>query len=116
MHIDNWTLSPSSRYELTASGVSPRWLPNTGPRYYANGDEHGPNGTLREDAAGVQEAHEKRIRKMKTLEDATPEPILYGNPDARITLVGFWSTKMEILDFVDPLIVDRWSLIVDYYL
>lgn len=100
MNIDNWILSPSSRYELTESGVSPRWLPGTGPRYYANGDEHGPDGTLREDAAGVAEAHEKRIRKMKTLEEATSEPILYGNPDAKITLVGFWSTKMEVMDFL----------------
>lgn len=94
------TLSSSSRYELTESGISPRWLPNEGPRYYANGDEHGPEGVLTEDEAGVREAHEKRLRKMKTLEAATPEPILYGNPDARITLVGFGSTKMEVMDFV----------------
>lgn len=93
-------MSSSSRYELTESGVSPRWLPGTGPRYYANGDEHGPDGTLREDTAGVAEAHEKRIRKMKTLEEATPEPTLYGNPDAKITLVGFGSTKMEVMDFL----------------
>lgn len=93
-------MSSSSRYELTPSGLSPRWLPGAGPRYYANGDEHGPDGTLREDALGVQEAHEKRIRKMKTLEEATPEPTLYGNPDAKITLVGFGSTKMEVMDFV----------------
>lgn len=93
-------MSSSSRYALTPSGLSPRWLPGTGPRYYANGDEHGPDGTLREDAAGVAEAHEKRMRKIKTLEAATPEPILYGNPDAKITLVGFGSTKMEVMDFV----------------
>lgn len=93
-------LSSQSRYGLTDSGISPRWLPGTGPRYYANGDEHGPDGTLREDAAGVQEAHEKRIRKIKTLEAATPEPTLYWNPDAKITLVGFGSTKMEVMDFV----------------
>lgn len=62
---------------MTNSGLSPRWLPGAGPRYYANGDEHGPDGTLREDALGVQEAHEKRIRKIKTLEAATPEPTLY---------------------------------------
>ncbi len=83
------TLNSSDRYKLTDSGLSPRWLPGTGPRYYANGDEHGPDGTLREDAAGVAEAHEKRMRKIQTLEAATPEPILYGNPDAKITLVGF---------------------------
>ncbi len=95
------TLSSSSRYELTDSGISPRWLPGTGTRYYANGDEHGPDGTLREDSLGVREAHEKRLRKIKTLEAATPEPTLYGNPDAKITLVGFGSTKMEVLDFVE---------------
>lgn len=86
---DTTELTSQSRYGLTDSGLSPRWLPGTGPRYYANGDEHGPDGTLREDAAGVAEAHEKRLRKIKTLETATPEPILYGNPDAKITLVGF---------------------------
>ncbi len=93
-------LQSSDRYKLTDSGLSPRWLPGTGPRYYANGDEHGPDGTLREDAAGVAEAHEKRVRKMKLLEDMTREPGLYGNPDAKITLVGFGSTKMEVIDFL----------------
>ncbi len=97
---DTAELTSQSRYGLTDSGLSPRWLPGTGPRYYVNGDEHGPDGTLREDAAGVAEAHEKRMRKMKTLEEATPEPILYGNPNAKITLVGFWSTKMEVMDFL----------------
>ncbi len=70
-------LTSQDRYGLTDSGISPRWLPNTGPRYFANGDEHGPNGTLREDAAGVGEAHEKRLRKIKTLEAITPEPVLF---------------------------------------
>lgn len=107
--INHWTLSPSSRYELTESGLSPRWLPGTGPRYYANGDEHGPDGTLREDAIGVQEAHEKRIRKMRTLENNTPEPVLFWNPDAKITLVWFWSTKMEVMDFVEELNVRCWT-------
>ncbi len=93
-------LTSQSRYGLTESGLSPRWLPGTGPRYYANGDEHGPDGTLREDSLGVQEAHEKRLRKMKMLEDMTREPGLYGNPDAKITLVGFGSTKMEVIDFL----------------
>ncbi|MBP7823334.1 2-oxoacid:acceptor oxidoreductase subunit alpha [Candidatus Gracilibacteria bacterium] len=97
---DTAELTSQSRYGLTDSGLSPRWLPGTGPRYYANGDEHGPDGTLREDAAGVAEAHEKRVRKMKLLEDMTREPGLYGNPDARITLVGFGSTKMEVMDFL----------------
>jgi 2-oxoglutarate/2-oxoacid ferredoxin oxidoreductase subunit alpha len=71
---DTAELTSQSRYGLTDSGLSPRWLPGTGPRYYANGDEHGPDGTLREDAAGVAEAHEKRVRKMKLLEDMTREP------------------------------------------
>jgi len=84
---DTAELTSQSRYGLTDSGLSPRWLPGTGPRYYANGDEHGPDGTLREDSAGVAEAHEKRVRKIKTLEAATPEPILFGNPTAKITLV-----------------------------
>lgn len=110
---DTTELTSQSRYGLTDSGLSPRWLPGTGPRYYANGDEHGPDGTLREDAAGVAEAHEKRMRKMKTLEEATPEPILYGNPDAKITLVGFGSTKMEIVDFIDELNVNSWTLQVN---
>lgn len=97
---DTAELTSQSRYGLTDTGLSPRWLPGTGPRYYANGDEHGPDGTLREDAAGVAEAHEKRVRKMKLLEDMTREPGLYGNPDAKITLVGFGSTKMEVMDFL----------------
>jgi len=48
----------------------------------------------------VAEAHEKRKRKMETLKNALPEPELMGNPDAKITIVGWGSTKMEVMDFV----------------
>jgi len=48
----------------------------------------------------VTEAHEKRKRKMETLKNALPEPELMGNPDAKITIVGWGSTKMEIKDFL----------------
>jgi pyruvate/2-oxoacid:ferredoxin oxidoreductase alpha subunit len=51
-----------------------------------NTDQMGRSVKMQEVSA---EAHEKRLRKIKTLEDATPEPTLYGNPDAKITLVGF---------------------------
>gem|GEM_PF-1719845 len=49
----------------------------------------------------MTEAHEKRKRKMETLKNALPEPELMGNPDAKITIVGWGSTKMEIMDFIE---------------
>ena len=38
---------------------------------------------------------------METLKNTIPEPELIGNPDAKITIVGWGSTKMEVMDFVE---------------
>ncbi|MBI5414449.1 2-oxoacid:acceptor oxidoreductase subunit alpha [Candidatus Peregrinibacteria bacterium] len=95
-------LVSKNRYEFTESGVSLRWLPGSGPaHYYANGDEHHEDGTLAEDAEPAKKMMEKRMRKLKTVEETLPEPEIYGSPKgADVSFVGWGSTKNVMLDAI----------------
>lgn len=93
------SVKSEDRYAYTDSGVSKRWLPGQSEAtYLSNSDEHLPDGTLTEDAAPVKMMMEKRMRKHQTLLEQLPEPILYGNANAKNILVGWGSAKGAILD------------------
>ncbi len=94
-------LKNTDRYALTESGVSKRWIPGSSEAYYfANGDEHGPDGTLdEEESAGHM--YEKRCRKLEIIKAHTPEPEVYGEvADADISFVGWGSSKNIMLDAI----------------
>jgi 2-oxoglutarate ferredoxin oxidoreductase subunit alpha len=96
--------SGSERYALTESGLSKRWIPGSNPHYYfANGDEHGEDGSLTEEAEMCQAMMEKRMKKLKLLEAALPEPEIFGEPSAQISFVGWGSSKSAILDAMEIL-------------
>lgn len=87
------------RYQITPSGVSSRWLPGTSDKtYVGNSDEHWEDGTLTEEADKSRMMHEKRMRKLVTLEADLPEPTLFGNKDAQKIIVGWGSVKNVVLD------------------
>ncbi|QQR83052.1 2-oxoacid:acceptor oxidoreductase subunit alpha [Candidatus Peregrinibacteria bacterium] len=98
-------LTKSDRFKLTPSGVSYRWVPGSAPSgYYANSDEHHEDGTLTEEAQPCHEMYEKRLRKLKAIEKAMPEPVVYGKPKgAKISFVGWGSSKGVMLDAIDAL-------------
>ncbi len=88
-----------SRYQITDSGVSPRWIPSKEKKpFLANSDEHSEDGTSTEDSQEVIAMSDKRMRKLETLLEEIPEPELKGDKNASIIFVGWGSVKNTILD------------------
>lgn len=87
------------RYGFTDSGVSPRSIP---PQKFGvhlvKGEEHDEFGNFCEDKENRRRMMEKRMRKLSTARKELPEPRVYGDSGARITLVGWGSTKGPILE------------------
>lgn len=91
----------SNRYEITDTGISPRWLPEEHKKpYLNNSDEHNQDGQSTESMYEVKQMSDKRMKKLTTLLNELPEPKLYGNPDAQTVLVGCGSTKNAVLDAI----------------
>ncbi len=93
-------LKSSDRYAIDAkNGISPRWLPGSdAATYVAQGDEHGPDGSVDETAANAKAQLEKRMKKMEALKSVLPEPELFGSQEPETLLVGWGSTKSVVLD------------------
>lgn len=87
------------RYEFTSDGVSPRSVPGQqGGIGLSGSDEHDERGLYNEEAENRTKMMDKRFKK---LEAATAEihPLdLYGSIDAPLTLIGFGSTKLPVLE------------------
>jgi 2-oxoglutarate ferredoxin oxidoreductase subunit alpha len=92
-------LVSGDRFELTETGISPRWLPGQlDATFVANSDEHLTDGTVTEDAETSLAMQSKRLRKLQTLLDDLPEPKLVGPEKAKLTFVGWGSVKNTIED------------------
>lgn len=88
-----------NRYKITPDGVSPRTLPGTsGGLFIANSDEHDGYGFSNEDSKNRLEQVEKRYRKLQSFAKVMPQPLIYGNPKAKKTVVFWGSNKGVILD------------------
>lgn len=99
--IDRNVVSPSKRYEITDSGISPRWIPTKGLQPYIHtSDEHTEDGHSTEEEVEVKAMSDKRLRKVTSLKNEIPEPTLYGNPNSDIVFVGYGSTKNALLDTI----------------
>jgi 2-oxoglutarate/2-oxoacid ferredoxin oxidoreductase subunit alpha len=110
------TSNDNERYEITESGLSPRWLPGSSDKiYYANGDEHWIDGSITEEADKAGEMYAKRLRKTEILLKDLPEPIVFGvEANADISFVGWGSTKNTILDAMDILTKSNPEIKVNY--
>jgi len=94
-------LKKEDRYALTESGISTRWIPGSSPAYYfANGDEHGPDGRL-DESENAGDMIDKRCRKRETMKQEFPDPEIYGKETADISFVGWGSTKSVMLDVIE---------------
>ncbi|UCC43699.1 MAG: 2-oxoacid:acceptor oxidoreductase subunit alpha [Candidatus Zixiibacteriota bacterium] len=97
-------MSDYKRYQVTDSGISPRALPGApGGVFKATGNEHTESGLVSEDADNRASQMDKRQRKTSTLDVSDIGARLHGNPEAKITLVGWGSTKPVILDVITQL-------------
>lgn len=87
------------RYRLVNDGISPRALPGMpGGLYIANSDEHDNYGFSEETADNRQQQVDKRQNKLATFYKTMPEPLVYGEPRAKKTVVVWGSTKGVVLD------------------
>jgi 2-oxoglutarate ferredoxin oxidoreductase subunit alpha len=89
------------RYEVTDTGISKRSLPGTPNHLFiANSDEHDEFGLSEEDSKNRVQQMSKRMRKLKTIvkDRALSLPQWYGPKKAKITLIGWGSTKGVCLE------------------
>lgn len=90
-----------NRYKLVDDGVSPRALPGTkGGIHLANSDEHDEYGFAIEgwDGPMREKQMEKRAKKLQAAMQELPGPEIFGPPKARLTLMGWGSTKGPVLE------------------
>jgi 2-oxoglutarate ferredoxin oxidoreductase subunit alpha len=88
-----------NRYELTEDGVSQRVLPGT-PNgvHVATSYEHDERGFSSESFHMRTKQVQKRARKIKAILKEMEPPKIYGPADAEVTLVGWGSMKLSVLD------------------
>lgn len=94
------------RYEITEDGISPRTVPGQKHGiHFVTGNEHNEIGRPFEAAKNRKEMMDKRNRKLSTLVNRFPNPVLFeGNheePD--ILIIGFNSTGGTIQEAVGRL-------------
>ena len=99
---------PLLRYQLTPSGISPRWIPGSCddsgeflPNFFANGDEHNELGSVDESSANAILMNDKRMAKQSTILENLTEPLIFGPNIADISFVGFGSSRNVILDLLN---------------
>jgi 2-oxoglutarate ferredoxin oxidoreductase subunit alpha len=95
-------LESYKRYEITASGISPRAFPlQSTALVVADSDEHNEEGHIIEDAETRTAMVLKRQRKLEGLKKETSGPRTHGPSPADITLIGWGSTLGALKEAVD---------------
>jgi 2-oxoglutarate ferredoxin oxidoreductase subunit alpha len=102
LQIQRGTYDGENRYEITNTGISPRWIPSFDKKPYLNtSDEHNQISQSTENMEEIKQMSNKRMQKLTTLLNNLPEPILYGDPNASTVLVGCGSTKNSVIDAIN---------------
>jgi len=103
------------RYEINKSGVSKRALVGqVSGVHIINSDEHDESGYSTEQAEMRQAMMDKRFDKVKLIQSELPEPKLYGDKNAEITLVGWGSVKGAVIDAMNELKIKNDELKINF--
>jgi 2-oxoglutarate ferredoxin oxidoreductase subunit alpha len=90
------------RYQITKSGISPRWIPSeNNPVMLVNSDEHTQQGVSTEESEEIVEMSEKRLRKLATLGNNLPEPKYFGSKNPDTVFVGYGSAINPVKDILE---------------
>ncbi len=101
IEIERGLNKEGQRYEITETGISPRWIPEfDSPTYLNTSDEHNNRGESTENSKEIINMSQKRMRKLESLNNEIPEPSFYGEVTANTVLVGYGSTKNSVLDVI----------------
>lgn len=97
------------RHTFTDSGVSPLAIPGASRHLVVtDSDEHDEYGHIIEDAHTRNRMMEKRLfKKMPLIREEISPPVLYGDEDPDILLVGWGSTYGVIKEVVDSLSAEK---------
>lgn len=108
-------LKDLSRYKLTDDGISPRGIPGRpGGLFRANSDEHNEAGFSEESAENTKNMIDKRMKKQTRADETVPDPIVFGDSNAEVTLVGWGSTKGAALEALKQLRTQNPELRTNY--
>lgn len=90
------------RYEVTASGISPRIIPGklADTRVLFDSDEHDQYGCITESGTVREIMHDKRLRKITYLKKELQEPIFVGEENANILFVTWGSLSSPVKEAV----------------
>jgi len=93
------------RYEVTATGISPRIIPGSSAdtRVLFDSDEHDQYGRITESGTVREIMHDKRLRKMRCLKEELQEPIFVGEENADILFVTWGSMSSPVKEAVNIL-------------
>jgi len=95
------------RFKFTEGGISPRApLGNRGTIFWNTGDEHDEYGHIDEDPVNRTRMMEKRMSKLKLIEETIPiseKVSTYGDDSPDVWLISWGSTKGPIIDALDLL-------------
>jgi 2-oxoglutarate ferredoxin oxidoreductase subunit alpha len=97
---------PFARYQVTASGVSPRPLPGQlGGINLTNSYEHDELGYATEEGTVRTQQAQKRLQKLAAIMTSADvvKPTLYGSANAKTTLLAWGSTLGPILEVLPQL-------------
>ena len=90
------------RYALSENGISPRGIPGFGSGLVSvDSDEHDTSGHITESAEVRRAMVDKRMKKAAAIRQQALDPVISGNPDASIMIVGWGSTKNSIIEAMD---------------
>jgi 2-oxoglutarate ferredoxin oxidoreductase subunit alpha len=99
LKIERGLKKGKERYEITKSGISPRWIPSeNNPTVLVNSDEHKANGVSTENSQEIIQMSDKRMRKLESLKDNLPEPKYFGNKRPKTVFVGHGSVGNTMKD------------------
>jgi 2-oxoglutarate/2-oxoacid ferredoxin oxidoreductase subunit alpha len=92
------------RYRLTDSGISPRGIPGFGTGLVCvDSDEHDEQGHITEDFRMREAMVEKRLRKLKAMEEDSIPATLKGSSGSNYLVIGWGSTRTVVEEALDAL-------------
>ncbi len=92
------------RYALTDNGISPRGIPGYGSGLVGvDSDEHDEEAHITEDLDMRTKMVDKRLAKMKSIEQDIIPPELVGGKDYKSLLIGWGSTYNPVKEALDRL-------------
>lgn len=104
------------RYDLSATGVSPRTIPGASRHLViADSDEHDHKGHITEDLQWREEIVKKRLAKYKYMKEEISLPKKYGDNSAETVLIGWGSTYGAMKEAIDILIAKNKKVVMLHF-